>query len=526
MADSNPSSSRVVSAPREALPTPRKTRRSRLRLAISVPALLVLITLSFGLVSYLIITSRWGVLEAQGLDTVAAELVEAHLLAMIVMVVISVVGGLGIVFTVLRPIRAMEDTARQIVEGRLDRRVPAIRSSDEIGSLSRSFNSMIDFLNDCIEERNRYMVEGIMTGLLLVDLDGRIKALNSTGAQLLGLDSSWAIGRTIAELPRNASHPDSTFWNEVQTILQTDFSRMNDEVILNTSIGDVSLIVAMSVIRDAGDSPFGLMFNFRDAAEIRMLNEQLSKADQLAALGTFTMGLAHELRNPLGSIKGMIQLLEMESPDNAETREITGRIVREVNRLDQFVRELLDFSQEPPAPHETLDLNDILKTSIAQVRNQFESGGEGAHTLSEDLPELPPVSGEPDRLVQAFSNMIRNAYEAARPGSEITVRAALAGDAERPVIEVHVHNTGSTIKANDLGKIFDPFFTTKQKGNGLGLAIAYQILTQNGAQVDLDVGPDEVDFTVTFPVKTADAGPAGSFVAHPVAGMQEESSPS
>lgn len=511
---------------REALPPLRKTRQSRLRLAISVPALLVLITLSFGLVSYLLITSRWGILEAQGLDGVAAELLEAHLIAMIVMVVISVVGGLGIVFTILRPIRVMEDTARRIVEGRLDQRVPAIRSSDEIGSLSRSFNSMIDFLNDCIEERNRYMVEGIMTGLLLVDLEGRIKALNSTGAQLLGLDSSWAIGRTIAELPRNASHPESTFWNEVENVLETSFSRMDDEIIINTSLGDVSLMVAVSVVRDAADRPFGLMLNFRDASEIRMLNEQLSKADQLAALGTFTMGLAHELRNPLGSIKGMIQLMELETPETGESREIFERIVREVNRLDQFVRELLDFSQDAPAPHELLDLKEILETSIAQVKAQFESNGQGAHTLLEDLPDLPRVTGEPDRLVQAFSNMIRNAYESARPGSEIGVRAALREDADAPAIDIHIRNTGSTIKANDLNKIFDPFFTTKKKGNGLGLAIAYQILTQNGAAVDLDVGPDEVDFIVTFPVKTADAAPAGASAPRTAASLQEESSAS
>lgn len=523
-------SSRTSSAPAarnaETLPTPSRTRQSRLRLAISVPALLVLITLSFGLVSYLLITSRWGILEAQGLDNVAAELLEAHLIAMIVMVLISVVGGLGIVFTILRPIRAMEDTARRIVEGRLDQRAPAIRATDEIGSLSRSFNSMIDFLNDCIEERNRYMVEGIMTGLLLVDLDGRIKALNSTGAELLGLDSSWAVGRTVDELPRNAAHPESTFWDEVRKALQTDLAQFNDEMIVNTAVGDVSLIVAMSVVRDAGDAPFGLMLNFRDAAEIRMLEEQLGKADQLAALGTFTMGLAHELRNPLGSIKGMIQLMETEMPENDENREILDRIVREVNRLDQFVRELLDFSQQTPAPRETLDLGEVLRAAIAQVRGQFDSAGADGHTFTEDLPELPPVTGEPDRLVQAFSNMIRNAYEAARPGSEIEVRAALRNAGEVPAVEVHVRNTGSTIKANDLGKIFDPFFTTREKGNGLGLAIAYQILTQNGAQVDLDVGPDEVDFIVTFPVKTPDDGHAENAVPQAASAVHQDSSAS
>lgn len=376
---------------RESLPPLNKIRQSKIRLVISIPALLVLITLSFGLVSYLLINSRWGILEARGLDTVAAELIEAQLIAMIVMVLISAVGGLGIVYTVLRPIRAMEETARSIVEGRLDQRAPNLRSSDELGSLSRSFNSMIDFLNDCIEERNRYMVEGIMTGLLLVDLDGRIKALNSTGAQLLGVDSSWAIGRKIKEIPRRSEHPERTFWDEVEKTLATDLSCMNDEIILNASVGEKSLIVAISVICDSKNSPFSLMLNFRDAAEMRALNAHLVKADQLAALGTFTMGLAHELRNPLGSIKGMIQLLAMEVPDNGDSSEIIERVVREVNRLDLFVRELLDFSQDEPAPPVSLQLNELLEMSISQVMAQFPDADE-RFNFTKNLNPHPPSS--------------------------------------------------------------------------------------------------------------------------------------
>jgi PAS domain S-box-containing protein len=475
-------------------------------LAISVPSLLVLITLAFGLVSYLLITSRWETFESRGMDNLAAELLEGHLIAMIVLVVFSAIGGLAIVATVLRPIRAMEATARDIIQGRLDQRVPTIRSGDELGSLSRSFNSMIDFLNDCIEDRNRYMVEGIMTGLLLVDLDGRIKALNSTGAKLLGLESAWAIGRSLRELPKVDSRSDRTFWDEVDSALHGDLSRMTDETIVNATVGSAQLLVAMSVLRDSKKQPFGLMLNFRDAAEMRMLNEQLSKADQLAALGTFTMGLAHELRNPLGSIKGMIQLLALETPKEGESREIIDRVVREVNRLDVFVRELLDFSQEAPAPPTEVDLADIIRGSLTQVRAQFESASQ--MTIEVDLPDLPHVVGEPDRLVQAFSNILRNAFESARPGSRVTVRAVRQGSDAHPGIVVHFHNTGSTIRANDLDKVFDPFFTTKEKGNGLGLAIAYQILTQNGATVSLDVGPDEVDFVVTFPVKTPDTSMA------------------
>jgi PAS domain S-box-containing protein len=485
------------------LPAPEKTRRSTMRLVISVPALLVLFTLAFGLVSYLLIMAQWELLEARGLDRIAADLLQGHLVAMIVLAILSAAAGWGIVYTILRPIRAIEQTARGIIEGRLDQRVPQIRASDELGRLSHSFNSMIDFLNGCIEDRNRYMVEGIMTGLMLVDLDGRIKALNANGARLLGLDSASVLGRTILDLQR-ASASNDTLWRDLEHTIHSDLSPPTDEIILNSSVGGVSLMVAVSVLRDNRKAPFGLMLNFRDAAEMRQLSEQLGKADHLAALGTFTMGLAHELRNPLGSIKGMIQLLALESPQSPDARDIIARVVGEVNRLDRFVRELLDFSHEAPAPPVPVDLADVLRRSVDEVRGQFPALDENGIHLNVELPSLPRVVGEPDRLIQAFSNILRNAFEAARPGSSVTIRAECPPPTQPRRVVVHCHNTGSTIRANDLDKVFDPFFSTKKRGSGLGLPIAYQILKQNGADVDLQVGPDEVDFIVSFPIKTPD----------------------
>jgi two-component system, NtrC family, sensor histidine kinase AtoS len=449
------------------LPEADRARRSAMRLVISVPALLVLFTLAFGLISYFLIMSHWDLLESRGLDGTAADLLQGHLIAMIVLAVLSAAAGVGIVYTILRPIRAIERTARGIIEGRLDQRVPPIAASDELGRLSHSFNSMIDFLNGCIEDRNRYMVEGIMTGLLLVDLEGRIKALNATGARLLGLDSASVLGRAVSDLRGDASS-DDTLWDDLEETLRSDVSGLTDEIVLNTSVGGVSLMVAISVLRDGRKGPFALMLNFRDAAEMRQLSEQLGKTDHLAALGTFTMGLAHEIRNPLGSIKGMIQLLALESPQSEDAKDIIQRVVGEVNRLDRFIRELLDFSQEAPSPAVDVDLVELLHHSISEVRGQFSPEGDGATNLHVDLPQLPYVMGEPDRLIQAFSNILRNAFEAARPGSRITLRADCPGKGDDRKVILHFHNTGSTIRANDMDKVFDPFFSTKPRGSGLG----------------------------------------------------------
>ena len=471
--------------------------RWQLRLMISIPALLVLVTLGHGLIAYQILSARWSELEQAGAGDVARALLRNQLIAALVMTLLALAAGLGLAVTILKPIRAISETAQIIASGKLDQRPPRLATPREFGDLFRSFNSMVDFVNTSFQERNRYLIEGIVTGLLTVNMDGTLTALNSPGAKILGVASSDVVGRNVEDLPAMLPAKYRPFAHYLREALRRDPTRMPDEIVVDSDQGSSSLQVAMSVLRDARGTPNGIMLNFQDAARIRNLREQLSKTDHLAALGTFTMGLAHEIRNPLSSIKGTIQLMDLDEGTTAQSREMLNRVVREVDRLDLFIRELLDFSNASPSPPEDTDLNTVLHRAALMGQDESNPKHEGI-SLVKNLRPVPRILGEPDRLTQAFANIIRNAFEAAQPESRITVEARRTNVRNSVYVDVTIHNTGSTIAPEDRSKIFDPFFSTKERGSGLGLAIAYQIISQNRGTLDVTAGPNEVTFTARF----------------------------
>ncbi|MBI1784353.1 hypothetical protein HYR69_04340 [Candidatus Sumerlaeota bacterium] len=211
------------------------------------------------------------------------------------------------------------------------------------------------------------------------------------------------------------------------------------------------------------------------------------------------MGLAHELRNPLSSIKGIVQLLKLQDRSK-EKDEYLDRIVQEINRLDRFVGELLDFSNQSPTPPVSCRLNEVMRSAAQLIRTLPEALQEKKIELVEAYGEVPESMIEPDRLSRAFANIIRNAYEAAAPGSKVTLKTETRSEGGEKFAVAIVHNTGSTISEEDRRKIFLPFFTTKERGTGLGLAIAHQIITQQHCQLILLVGPSEVSFVAKFKI--------------------------
>lgn len=475
--------------------------RVHLRLAISIPILLVLFILGYGVISFELFSRKWAEFERVGAELIAAELLRGHLISMLLLSVVAVVAGITLAYTILRPVRIVEETAKKISQGNLSQRAPTLAMAGELGALSRSFNGMIDFLNQSIEQRDRFILQGVENGLLTVSLDGAITGLNAKGAEILGLESSVAIGQRVSDLRRGRSLSHQPFWERVAALLTMDLGDIqhwDDDSLLDSGAEQLGLLISTSVMRGPKGRPTGLMINFRDPAETDNLNAQLSKTDQLAAMGTFTMGLAHELRNPLGSIKGLAQLLDMELGESEEAKDIIARIVREVDRVDAFVRELNDYSSQSGETVSAVDINGLLHQSLESVRDQYAGDPGKQFEIVEDYGAASTVRCEPQRIVQAFLNILRNAYEEAPSGSRLELKSRSRTEGDKSFVDVSIRNTGSTIKGEHWDHIFDPFFSTKKTGSGLGLAIVYQILTQNGATVDFTSGPDDVTFEIVF----------------------------
>jgi len=229
---------------------------------------------------------------------------------------------------------------------------------------------------------------------------------------------------------------------------------------------------------------------------------QVRRTDRLAALGQLTAGLAHELRNPLGTMKTSAELLARKvSGDNEIAREMAGYIQQEVDRINSLITRFLDFARPRNLRLEKTDLHAMLNHAI-ELFDREKSGAAASVTVFKNYsPDVPPVRVEAELMEHVITNLLSNAAQASAPGAVVTVKTRLADTAEGHMAEIAVIDRGSGIDPKQLENIFNPFFTTKAEGVGLGLAIVSKIVDEHGGQINVEstVGEGSV-FRVYLPV--------------------------
>jgi signal transduction histidine kinase len=225
--------------------------------------------------------------------------------------------------------------------------------------------------------------------------------------------------------------------------------------------------------------------------------KKLLQAERLSLMGQMVASIAHEIKNPLGSIKGAVQILGDKSTPPEDRSEFTSIIEKEVDRLDGVVRDYLSYARPVLSTRNYLDLNEIIKTILKQVK--FQSDERHINVVFEPS-DLPLVTGDADKLRQLLLNMILNAIQAMPSGGKVEVLSK-ALDSAAPQIEIVIADNGPGIKPEDLTKIFDPFFSTKAHGTGLGLATARAIVSEHNGDIKVEstVGKGTT-FTITLPV--------------------------
>jgi two-component system nitrogen regulation sensor histidine kinase GlnL len=230
----------------------------------------------------------------------------------------------------------------------------------------------------------------------------------------------------------------------------------------------------------------------RDIKHRRELEEDLKRADRLALMGTLAAGLAHEIRNPLGGIKGAAQLLRRSVDGIPSVKEFTDIMIREVDRVNQLIEQLLDLSRPaeldlaPVNIHEVLD--DVLLLESQTI------GEKGIEIRKRFDPSLPPIRGDRAQLTQVFLNLVKNAFQAMGERGTLTVASRLEtdfrirgeGTSASRFIWIDIADEGAGISEEDLPQIFSPFFTTKTSGTGLGLATCYRIIKEHGGTIRVE----------------------------------------
>jgi two-component system, NtrC family, sensor histidine kinase HydH len=220
--------------------------------------------------------------------------------------------------------------------------------------------------------------------------------------------------------------------------------------------------------------------------------------EKMAALGELSSTVAHEIRNPLVSIGGFARRLYRSVPEEAPEKRYTQTIMIEVSRLERILSDLLDYTQKESLTFGEVDLLEILEESFSMVSTELNGG---KVELTKEYSEgIPKVKGDHRQLIQVFSNLFNNAYEAMKGKGTLSLRVLPVAKNGSNFVRIEVEDTGSGIDPENLHNIFNPFYSTKESGLGLGLPLVYKIITSHRGFIEVDNRPGEgVTFIITFP---------------------------
>ncbi len=459
---------------------------------------------------------RWGTVRiGVSKHRMEAEIRQTRLDLGALTVVTLVLGGLVAALVarrIARPVRALAEGAAAISRGELNQQILPSRS-DEIGQLALAFNHMADQLfrqRTAIETAHSDLqrhfeelgdlksytdsiLESITSGIITLDLEGRVVTMNAAAELLTGLFGPEAVGRYCTEV---FSHSPEV----VEVLMETLGSRTG---ITSASLRlmrrpGTSLPIELSAapLRGAEGKDLGLVAIFKDVTVVHELEAELRRSDRLAALGTLAAGLAHEIKNPLSSLQTFTRLVSRKFNDQ-RFRETFERVVpRELDRINGIVERLLELARPHRLSLKPVQVPVLLERVLDLYTNQIDA--KQITVLREYTPDLPAIQGDAEHLYQAFLNLVSNALEAMSTGGRLTLRTGwsetkdwspLARRAPMRGVKVEIEDSGSGISLPAADRIFNPFFTTKETGTGLGLALTHKIIEDHGGNITFRSSP-------------------------------------
>jgi two-component system sensor histidine kinase HydH len=322
------------------------------------------------------------------------------------------------------------------------------------------------------------LVENMPIGLVAIDQTGRVTAFNQAAESILQRTAADIVGQKADQVLPEACR-------DLIKTLETQKRIMTGEIDCHLADGRmIPLEVIATVLEEEGGARGVVLL--RDITEIQHLKKEIARSQHLASIGSLAAGVAHELRNPLSSIKGFATYFRERYRDNPEDEKTAGIMVQEVDRLNRVISQLLDYARPMTMHRQETPIQTIIQHAFRMIEKQAREKGV---TLQADLPaNIPAVGIDQDRMKQVFLNLYLNALGAMETGGVLSVTlTALPGER----IRIEVGDTGMGIAPEDLGRIFDPYFTTKPSGAGLGLAIVQKIVDAHGGDIQVESTPGQ-----------------------------------
>lgn len=437
-------------------------------------------------------------------------------------ILIIILAAILIARSIVEPVFKLAKAADYFSQGNFDERVPVVGTIEQ-RVLSNTFNQMAERIQNQLEQLRqnteelessnhelaqthrflRNILTNISTGVMSLDRNVTINHVNQVGMHILHISED-CNGRSIQEII-----PSPPFTELINSSLRRGIPIHQREIFYEVDGEKIPLQVSTVPTIEMGEVK-GLVVTFHDLSEIRRLEEQVRRQERLAALGSMVAGVAHEIRNPLGIIRGSAELLKKRFGDRKEEAGLSEFIIDEVNRLSRVVNDFLMFARPPIPVIEPVEVETLIDLVLNYTKTQHITE---AYEYNKDIQEnLPPIAADTGLCKQVFLNLFINAQEAMPEGGSIIVRARKRTKKE---VVIEIIDEGIGIASEQVERIFDPFYTSKDSGTGLGLSLVHQIVSSHGGKVEVESEPQKgstfrVVFPVFQPVKTEPPVPVAS----------------
>ncbi len=325
------------------------------------------------------------------------------------------------------------------------------------------------------------VIQNMPAGLVTTDINGSVTAINDAAKKILD--------DNIASVQSHLNRIIATITEETPIVSQ--------ELLIETA-GDKSILLDLTAsgIRDAENRDVGYLFLFKDLTREKDLKQQVETHKRLAAIGKLAAGVAHEIRNPLSSIKGLATYFGQRYEDNLADKETAQIMVTEVERINRSITQLLEFAKPMPTQRSAVDLKQIIDHSIKLVAPDLDAKNITAR-VNIDLAKTD-IYSDGDRLNQVLLNLYMNGLQALEKGGRLDINVTQAGDG---MIEIEICDSGEGMEQDVLARIFEPYFTTHATGTGLGLSIVHRIMENLGGSIRAKSKKGEgTCFTLVLPV--------------------------
>jgi two-component system sensor histidine kinase HydH len=337
------------------------------------------------------------------------------------------------------------------------------------------------------------LVENMPMGLVAMDRESRIIAFNQTAEFVLRKTAGEVIGQMAKDVLPEACR-------DLLRTLEVEKQIIAKEIDCSLTDGRTIPLEVIATVLEEEDGARGVVVLFRDITEIKQLKKEIAQSQRLASLGSLAAGVAHEIRNPLSSIKGFATYFKERYRDNPDDSQTADIMVQEVDRLNRVIGQLLDYARPMTMNRRETAIQTVIQHALRMIESQAREKGVVIQT--ELQADVAAVLIDPDRIKQVFLNLYLNAIGAMEGGGILSV--ALLSMTDRR-IRIEVRDTGVGIDPKDLDRIFDPYFTTKSSGTGLGLAIVQKIIEAHRGKIQVASTPG-LGTTVSVILPEGDSG--------------------